>query len=400
MQMESKSQELLELKKYLQQELEAGNKYVALNSTWATLHVTEFCCFEKPYDAWEYCYENTTDYDIYGYRSIQTCLQALDYGLEKTFNRIDLQNNPDANPLYGRDGNAFTDLLVEYWEEQQSQTIKTKNMNAQNYEYLKDNMKYMGFGEDMSEALQAHLKEGKLEFSLSNKTEVNKKPFEVNLHFRKSDNSDMYFFNSYNASLQRSNGEKVDQTFYLTKGKGITAKEAYNMLEGRAVFKELNTKDGQAYKAWVQLDFENKDKHNNHVVKQFHENFGYDLKAAASKFSIAELADPEKEKALMKSLQKGNIQSVSVERDGNVSKMFIEANPQFKTVNLYDAKMKRVQKEELNQYHAIKQTLGKEVKPEQKEDLKQDKKKEVKQKTGNDLAGQAKKTSRKKGMSV
>ncbi len=54
------------------------------------------------------------------------------------------------------------------------------------------------------------------------------------------------------------------------------------MLEGRAVFKELSTKEGQAYKAWVQLDFENKDKHNNHEMKQFHENYGYDLKAATS----------------------------------------------------------------------------------------------------------------------
>ena len=197
------------------------------------------------------------------------------------------------------------------------------------------------------------------------KIEVNKKPFEVNLNFRKSDNSDMYFFNSYNASLQRSNGEKVDQTFYLTKGKGITAKEAYNLLEGRAVFKELTTKDGQPYKAWVQLDFDNKDKHNNHEVKQFHENYGYDLKAAASKFAISELADPEKEKALMQSLQKGNIQSISIERDGAVSKMFIEANPQFKTVTLYDAQMKRMQKEDLNQYHSVEQSQGMEIKNEQ-----------------------------------
>jgi len=281
-----------------------------------------------------------------------------------------------------------------------SNSLNKPFMNEKNFEYLKDNIKYMGFGEKMSEDLEANLKQGKPEFTLSNKTEVNKKPFEVNLNFRKSNNSDMYFFNSYNASLQRSNSEKVDQTFYLTKGKGITAKEAYNMLEGRSVFKELSTKEGQAYKAWVQLDFENKDKHNNHEVKQFHENYGYDLKAAAGKFAISELADPEKEKALMQSLQKGNIQSVSIEKDGNVSKMFIEANPQFKTLTLYDAQMKRMQKEDLNHYHSVKQSQGEDLKPEQKEDLKQDKKKEVTQKVGDDPSGSKKKTSRKKGMSV
>ena len=112
------------------------------------------------------------------------------------------------------------------------------------------------------------------------------------------------------------------------------------------------------------------------------------------------MADPEKEKALRQSLQKGNIQSISIERDGGISKMFIEANPQFKTVTLYDAQMKRMQKEDLSQYQSVEQSQGKEIKNEQKEDLKQDKKKEVKQKAGDDLVGPKKKTSRKKGMSV
>ena len=273
-------------------------------------------------------------------------------------------------------------------------------MNEQNLDYLKDNIKYLGFGEKQHDALEANLKEGKESFQLNYSAEVNKKPFEAVLNFRRSDSSDMYFLNGYQATLERSNGEKMEQTFYLSKGKGVTAKEAYNLLEGRAVHKELTNKAGESYKAWIQLDFENKDKHNNHEVKQYHENYGYDLKAATGKFAISELTDHEKEKTLMQSLQKGNIQSVSIEKDGNASKMFIEANPQYKTVTLYDAQMKRVQKEELSKYHSVQQPQGKELKPEQKEDLKQDKKKEVKQKVGDDPDSPKKKTSRKKGMSV
>ena len=81
-------------------------------------------------------------------------------------------------------------------------------------------------------------------------------------------------------------------------------------------------------------------------------------------------------------------------------KMFIEANPQYKTVTLYDNQMKRMQKEDLNQYHSLQHSKGQEVKQEQKEELKPDKKKEVKQKIGDDLGGSKKKTSRKKGMSI
>ena len=201
------------------------------------------------------------------------------------------------------------------------------------------------------------------------------------MNFRKSDSSDLYFFNSYNASLQKTNGESVDQTFYLNRGKGVTAKEAYNLLEGRSVYKDLTNRNGEPYKAWIQIDFENKDKNNNNEVKQFHENYGYNLKDAVSKFSIPDLQDDEKSKALIQSLQKGNIQSVSIEKDGSPQKMFIEANPQYKTVNLYDGQLKRVMKEGLEQYKSINQEQAKETKQEKKTDLKYDQKENVSKST-------------------
>jgi hypothetical protein len=235
-------------------------------------------------------------------------------------------------------------------------------MNENNYAYLKDNIKYMGFGENHHDELAQHLQDGKDAFQMTFKTEVNKKPFEAVLQFRRPENSDMYFLNSYRASLERSNGDKMEQTFYLNRGKGVTAKEAYNLLEGRAVFKELTNKAGESYKAWIQLDFTNKDKHNNHEVKQFHENYGYDLKAAVGKYAVMELDGGEKEKSLLQSLQKGNVQSVNITVNGDDKRMFMEANPQFKSVTLYDGGMKRVQKEDLAQYQAVHPVNGKEMK--------------------------------------
>ncbi len=221
------------------------------------------------------------------------------------------------NGLYNPEGNGFTDALIEHMEQQQLLNNKNNNvMNNENFQYLGDNIKYMGFGESLKSDLEKSMNEGKPEFQLNYKTEINKKPFEANLNFRKSENSDLYFFNSYKASLQKTNGESVDQLFYLNRGKGVTAKEAYNLLEGRSVYKDLTNRDGEPYKAWLQIDFENKDKNNNHEMKQFHENYGFDIKDAVSKFSIPDLNDDEKSKALIQSLQKGNIQSVSIEKDG------------------------------------------------------------------------------------
>ena len=251
-------------------------------------------------------------------------------------------------------------------------------MNNENFKYLSDNLKYMGFGENLNAELEKNLKEGKTDFQLHYKADINKKPFEATMNFRKSDSSDMYFFNNYHASVEKSNGEKAEQTFYLNKGKGITGKEAYNLLDGRAVHKDMVTKEGQPYKAWMQLDFENKDKNNNFEVKQFHEKYGFDLKAAVEKFPITDLKDQEKEKALMQSLQKGNVQSVTIEKDGNSHKMFIEADPQYKKINLYDSNLKLVAKESIEKYQAAGTTAAKAVKEELGDDKKKDLKQEVK----------------------
>ena len=266
-------------------------------------------------------------------------------------------------------------------------------MNTENLDYLQNNVKYMGFGDKQNEELANHLKEGKESFQMVYKVDINKKPFEATLNFRKSDSSDMYFFNNYNASLEKTNGEKVEQQFYLNKGKGITAKEAYNLLEGRAVYKELTNKAGEPYKAWVQLDFEKKDKNENFEVKQFHENFGFNLKAAVAKYALAELDGGEKEKALIQSLQKGNIQSIAIEKDGGTHKMFVEANPQYKSVHLYDGQMKRVQKEAIGQYQSEKQGNGEDIKQAVAKDNKQKVAKEL------DQPQQAKKSSKSRSLS-
>lgn len=245
-------------------------------------------------------------------------------------------------------------------------------MNTENLQYLADNIKYMGFGENLRSELEKNLAEGKPDFQLNFKNEINKAAFEATLNFRKSDSTDMYFFNNYHAVLTKNEAEKTEQTFYINKGKGITSKEAFNLLEGRSVHKELLTKEGQSYKAWIQLDFSKTDKHNNFELKQYHENYGFDLKSSLKSFAMAELKDPERERILLQSLQKGNLQSVTIEKDGSSHKMFISADPQFKKVNLFDSNGKPVTKENIAKY----QTEGQAAAPAA--ELKDDKKKEMK----------------------
>ncbi len=361
--------------------LTKGEKYMAYNNSLYFIDKNDIHFFRTKDEAVEFAESNLSDRDRFSvlhFNSLKDVLSQIPYG-EQISQQLNL--DPDANGLHNKDGNHFTDALIDHFESQQSlfnSQLKTNVMNNDNFQYLKDNIKYMGFGENMYRELERNLGEGKAEFQLNFAAEINKKPFEATLNFRKSDSTDMYFFNNYNASLEKSNGEKNDQTFYLNKGKGVTAKEAYNLLDGRAVHKDLTTKEGQPYKAWIQLDFENKDKNNNFEVKQFHENYGYDLKAAVEKFAVADLNDPDKSKALMQSLEKGNVQSVTIEKDGNSHKMFMEADPHYKKVTMYDSNMKMVAKESLEQYKSGIDKGSKEVKEGQENDKKKDLKQESK----------------------
>lgn len=279
-------------------------------------------------------------------------------------------------------------------------------MNEQNLSYLKDNLKYHGFGESMNSELENQLKKEAGEFSLVYKTEVNKRNLEATLHFKKSDTTDMYFFNKYDvkANVER-NKDTLAQTFYLNKGQGVTLKEAYNLLNGRAVHKELTDKQDQKYQAWIQLDFNAKDKNGNYERKQFHQNYGYDLAEALSYYPIKEMMKETEKEKLLRSLEKGNVQMVTLETPDKDVKVFIEANPQYKSINLYNSKMQNLtqeQRQEMMKRVDVKEEkdMGLAKDQSQEKDLKKDSKKSVGQKPGDDNDESKKKKSRKRGMRI
>lgn len=220
-------------------------------------------------------------------------------------------------------------------------------MNQQNFEYLKDQVKYTGFGDGLEKDLKEQLQKQAPEFQLTYRIKIGQDTATTSLHFKKSDKSDMYFFNRYQLSLKPDQGpEKMEQTFYINKGQHITLKEAYNLMHGRAVNKDMLSKEGQVYNAWLQLDFKQTDANGNFKMKQFHQNYGFDLVAALAKYPIKELNQEPDKSRLLESLQKGNRQAVTLVREGQEQKHYIEANPQFKTINIFDSNLQRLNRKQ------------------------------------------------------
>lgn len=219
-------------------------------------------------------------------------------------------------------------------------------MNEKNYDYLKDQLKYSGFGEDMAGELKEKMEKGGPEFKLFHQAAVGKDQLVAGLHFNKSNQSEMYFFNRYELTMKREKSQEVTrQTF----NNNITLKEGYNLLNGRAVHKSLTNKEGENYKAWLQLNFKEKDDKGNYKLNQYHQNYGYDLEKELAKHPIKELGNDDDKKMLLRSLERGNRQAVTVQQGENEQRLFIDANPQYKTLNFYDQHMKPMKHEALRQ---------------------------------------------------
>jgi hypothetical protein len=214
--------------------------------------------------------------------------------------------------------------------------LKTNTiMNTENLSYLQKQLLNMGFGEQMNGELENNIKASKKEFTLSTTQEYNKQPVDYTLHYKAGDNHEMYFFNKYDAALT---GKDMQQTFYINKGSGVTAKEAYNLMEGRAVHKQLENLEEEKYHAWIILDKENKTDNGNYKLRHFTENWNYKPERAIDNMNIVGIQEDGAREKLLKSLKKGNRHQVTAIKDGKEVKLYLEANPAEHRVNLTNYK--------------------------------------------------------------
>jgi len=161
----------------------------------------------------------------------------------------------------------------------------------------------------------------------------------------------------------------LPQTFWLDHGKGFSKEQAANLVQGRSVYRDdLLSREGSPYKAWMQLDTEKeRDRQNNLTFRQFTDAYGYDVKSLLDEYKIKEMADPKKAEALETSLMNGNRPLVTVEKDGQETKMHLETAVRYGKLNFYaengkPEKREQFQKEtglEMSNAFSKKQEQGK-----------------------------------------
>lgn len=263
-------------------------------------------------------------------------------------------------------------------------------MNEKNLEYLQEQIKYTGFGNDLAAELKEKIMKNSETFTLNHQAAYGNDQTKAELYFSKSMQSDMYFFNAYKVTLQKDNAPQMEQTFYINKGNNITLKEAYNLMNGRAINKNLMNKEGDIYNTWIQMDFKQTHENGNHKLKHYHENYGYDLEGSLAKHPIKELENPDYKENIMDSIKKGNRQSVTFTINGEDHKRYVEANPKFKAINIYNGNKVRL---EAKQKEKLSNSQSKSTKKENKLDANS-------KDLGDDNSSNTKKIRRRKAKSI
>jgi hypothetical protein len=212
-------------------------------------------------------------------------------------------------------------------------------MKEENAQYLEKRLVYTGFGEELIPELRQKMAEGKEKFELHFEKEINGKKVEANLKYSLSTQGN-YFFNSYDLKINRPEMETLERSFKVSNQETFSLKEAFNLLEGRSVLKtssKLERKgDGskiEELKSWSYLDFGNNNRKGEPIIRK---RYDYDLEAQVSKLHIKNLEIPAVKADLLQSLERGNLQSVMLEKDGNYKKHYLEALPKYNTITIYD----------------------------------------------------------------
>jgi hypothetical protein len=211
---------------------------------------------------------------------------------------------------------------------------KDAKEEQKNNQSLQEQVQRIGF-RDLSNQIEQQIKQGHEQFTIPSSYYVNEKErLSHELSFVKGQ-SGQYQFEGYKTSLHNESKpeENRSQYFKVQYGNFVDTTQAYNLLAGRAI-----QKNG----SWIQLDLNDKDAGSNHRIKEFHSGYGYDLEKAVQQLPLKELSSKIEADKLKDDLKQGNRLPVTLIKNGNEHRFYIEANPQFKSVNIYDDHSRKI----------------------------------------------------------
>lgn len=274
------------------------------------------------------------------YGVLERTLYGVSYELLESGEILNIYMDEDAFPQY----RILTTNDIKF--NNQNPNMMETQKDFDQVQYLKDQMKYLGFGEgeqlhkDLEKGINA--KEQQFEIKTGSDKASPGNHVDFTLKFNKTERGGI-FLNSYQATLTNENNEERSHNFPVSRESSFTAKEAINLLEGRSVKIEfLNPKTDQVEPAFVQFDFNQpKTDKGNYLFQNFYKKYGVDTDKIADKAGLI-FDKPEWKETAIKSLEKGNIVKVKFKQEDSVIEGKAILDPQNRNLKLYDNDMNRL----------------------------------------------------------
>ncbi|QPH38744.1 hypothetical protein [Pedobacter endophyticus] len=236
-------------------------------------------------------------------------------------------------------------------------------MNEQNLEYLKKSLDYLGFGTKLNDVLESAISREIPAFTLGvnqsytssqakKDSAIGSDQMRVMLNFNRSKQSDMYFLNDYEVTLLKAGSAlPIKQVFDLERDNRITALQAYKLLSGNSLERDVyakaeNGETAEKKKVWFKLNLDVQDAYGNHPLKKFYPEFKFDLSESIDKYPFKGLTELEKD-GMMRVLRNGNLAQADMLIGKKTVSVFVTANPQFKGLDVFDKNMAIIRQDEI-----------------------------------------------------
>lgn len=204
-----------------------------------------------------------------------------------------------------------------------------------NFNSLHEQLQRIGFP-DISQKLKSLIDKEQENFSLSLSYYINEKE-RINHTVSFSKNTEGYFdIEGYKSNLHNSADPEKNREHYFKNGQECNFKlnEVYNLLSGRSV--EHNN-------SWFELDFNDRDAAGNYHLKEFRHDYKYDLEKALKAVPLKELPNQFEIEKLKNCLKQGDRVSVVLIKNEREQQFYIEASPQFRSLNTYDQHLRKTE---------------------------------------------------------
>lgn len=244
-----------ELHEYLEKQVDAGYEWVVYDTDNPIDSKYDLTCFIDQFEAEDHAREYQQIFNWHEAVPISSLIYELKQ-VEKTFPKNDIEIT-NQDPV----------------------TKTRNNMNLNNLENLKEELKTLGFPKKLAEEMEKNMQKDVPEFQLRHQLPADKGQVDMQLHFRQSGQSDYYYFNKYSVTLNNAKPLEADQKYLVIspgeQGKPVFRKfdsphEAISYFKGQKESSELAVGKDVAHKTTLATIEKGKV---NFVAKDFQKTF-------------------------------------------------------------------------------------------------------------------------------